>query len=218
MDGKERNVMKTLIAVPCFDMVHTDFMRSLMDLQKPDGTCYTVIKNSLIYNARNTICTEAIRHGFDRVMWLDSDVICEPDALIRLSEDMDAGYDLVSGLYFKRQKGTQPLIFRDIVYEVRENTAHTGARVYTDYPRDSLFRIAGAGFGCVLTSVRLIKDLVDRYGAPFTPLMGIGEDVAFCYRASQIGAELWCDSRVKCGHIGQSVFDEECYLNEIERE
>lgn len=201
---------RTLIAIPCFDMVHTDFMRSFIDMEKGDA-CYTVIKNSLIYNARNMIAEESIRHGFDRVMWLDSDIICQPDTLVRLSEDMDTGLDFVSGLYFMRTEDTKPVLFQDIVYDVKDHEAHTGARVYLDYPKNQLFEVAGAGFGCCMTTTELLKKLLDKYGQPFTPMMGLGEDVAFCYRAKQTGAKLWADSRVRVGHIGQKVFDERAY-------
>ena len=202
---------RILIAVPCFDMVNTDFMKSLLDLEKTEGTSYTVIKNSLIYNARNLIAQNAIRHGFDRVLWLDSDIVCEPDALIRLSEDLDNGYDFVSGLYFMRSMPTKPVIYSEIIYEVRENEATTGAKNVLDYPKDSLFSVAGAGFGCVMTSVVLLKKLVEKFGAPFTPMMGLGEDLAFCYRAKKVGAKLYCDSRVKCGHIGTVTINESFY-------
>ena len=47
--------MKTLIAVPCGDMVHTDFMTSLIALQKPPDTSFTVVKNTLVHVARNRI-------------------------------------------------------------------------------------------------------------------------------------------------------------------
>ena len=208
---EESGPKRTLIAVPCFDMVHTDFVKCLMDVEKTDGTSYTMIKNSLIYNARNMIAQNAIRHGFDRVLWLDSDIIFAPDTLERLSEDMEMGLGFVSGLYFTRSTPTKPVLYSEIVYEVRDREATTGAKTYFDYPKDSLFPIGGAGFGCVMTSVELLKKLVDRFGAPFTPMMGLGEDLAFCYRAQTIGERMYCDSRVKCGHIGGVVYDEEAY-------
>jgi hypothetical protein len=32
--------VKTLIAVPCFDMVHTDFMESIVNMQKAEDAYY----------------------------------------------------------------------------------------------------------------------------------------------------------------------------------
>lgn len=209
--------MKVLIAVPCFDMVHTDFMRCLIDLEKPEGTVYTVIKNTLIYNARNTIAANAVKMGFDRIMWFDSDVTFEPDTLVKLSEDMDrTGADIVTGLYFTRKTPTKPVIFDNLVYKVQDDgLVQSGATYYEEYPKDELFPVEGCGFGCVMTSVELINQLGQRYGAPFTPLFGIGEDLSFCHRARREGAGILCDSRIKCGHIGTMEFNEQTYLHQI---
>ena len=197
--------IRTLIAVPCFDMVHTDFMKCMLDMVKDDNTSYTVIKNSLIYNARNTIAQNAIRYGFDRVLWLDSDMLFPPYILPELSEHMDKGLDFVSGLYYMRSEQKRPVVYSDVWYKVTSNEAESGATPVDAMPY-GLFEVGGAGFGCVMTSVTMLKVLVERYGAPFTPMMGLGEDLAFCWRAKQNGFKMYCDSRIKCGHIGQAVY------------
>ena len=197
--------IRTLIAVPCFDMVHTDFMKCMLDMERDDNTSYTVIKNSLIYNARNTIAQNAIRFGFDRVLWLDSDMVFPQDILPKLSAHMDNGLDFVSGLYYMRSALKKPVVYSDVWYTVTSNEAESGATPVDAMPY-GLFEIGGAGFGCVMTSVTMLKALVERYGAPFTPMMGLGEDLAFCWRAKQNGFKMYCDSRIKCGHIGQAVY------------
>ena len=205
--------MKTLIAVPCFDMIHTGFVKSFIDLEKPDGTAYAIITNTLIYEARNMIAQKSIEEGFDRVLWLDSDMIIPQDALIMLNADMDTGKDFVSGLYFMRKPPVNPVVCDNIFRRVKEDgEVESAASSYINYPKDTVFEIAGAGFGCVMTSADLLKRLVERYGAPFTPMMGMGEDLSFCLRATCIGAKMYCDSRIKCGHIGQTVFDEETFI------
>ena len=198
-------MVKTLIAVPCFDMVHADFMRCLVQMDKDENTTLAVLKNSLIYNARNTIAKNAILYGFDRVLWLDSDITFEKDLLERLSEDMDTGLDYVSGVYAMRVKNGKPVVYSDVWYKIEDNEAFSGATNVLDIP-ESLFEIAGSGFGCVMISVSLLKKLVDLYGAPFTPMMGLGEDLAFCWRVKQNGGKMYCDGRIRCGHIGQNVY------------
>ena len=206
--------MRTLIAVPCFDMMDTEFVRSFIDLEKPDGTAYALITNTMIYEARNMVAQNAIKDGFDRVLWLDSDMVIPPDALIRLNADMDTGLEYVSGLYFKRKAPINPVICDTINRQISEDgTVECSATSYRDYPKDALFEIAGSGFGCVLTDCGLLSRLVDKYGAPFTPMMGLGEDLSFCLRATCVGAKMYCDSRVKCGHIGSVIFDESAYLH-----
>ena len=200
---------KTLIAVPCFDMVHTDFFESFVKLRKPEGTSFTVVKNTLIHDARNIIAGNAIQAGFDRVMWVDSDMVLPQDALEILSADMDNGIDFVTGVYYtRRPPNIKPVLYNVLRWELKEDgTLDSEAQNMFDYPQNAVFEIAAAGFGCVLTSVDLLKRVGDKFGSPFTPLEGMGEDMSFCLRAMQAGARLFCDSRIQCGHIGQMCYD-----------
>ena len=201
--------MKILIAVPSHDYVHAEFNRSLMQLDRPAGTGFAQITNTLIYNARNMIAQKAIETGFDRVLWLDSDMVFPHDTLTKLSADMDEGRDFVSALYFTRKEPIKPCLHKELHWIVKEDGwIDSGATCYYDYPQDQVFEIACCGFGCVMTSVDLLKRMVSISGTPFSPLMGMGEDTTFCWRATQHGEKLYCDSRIKCGHIGQKVYDE----------
>ena len=203
--------MKTLIAVPCFDMVHTDFMRSMVELHKPDDTSFTVLKNTLIYTARNIVAANAIEYGFDRVMWFDSDMSFPADTLLRLSQHMDNGYDFVSGLYFARKPPEiKPIMYKKLWWENQGDKIDTGAENYWDYP-EGLTKCAAVGFGCALTSVDLLKRVGERFGSPFTPIDCMGEDMAFCWRVNQIGGEIYVDTTIKCGHVGQYEYTEKDY-------
>ena len=206
--------MKTLIAVPTHDYVHADFVRSLMELDKPAETGFAMVTNTLIYTARNLIAQNAVKAGFDQVLWLDADMTFEHDTLIRLAEDM-GGRDLVTGLYFTRSEPSVPTLHKDMYWSIKEDgQVDAGATLYRDYPRDQIFEIAGCGFGCVMTSARLLKRMLEKFGSPFYPLMGMGEDSTLCFRAKQDGFKLYCDSRIKCGHIGQKEYNESFYFEQ----
>lgn len=202
---------RVLIAVPCHDMVHARFTRSLMELYKPAGTGFAMIQNTLIYNARNLIARQAFENEFDYVLWLDSDMIFPCYTLKRLLDDMD-GRDYVTALCFSRNENSMPCIYYSVDWSVDNAEVKTSADVMSDYPKDSLFEVAGSGFACVMTSTALLWDMVERYGAPFCPLMGMGEDMTFCFRAKQAGYKLYCDSRIKIGHIGEKIYDEDSYI------
>ena len=205
--------MKTLIGVPCFDMVHEDFAESMLDLIKPPGTSYTVVRNTLVHDARNIIAANAIEAGFDRVMWFDSDMRIPRDALVKLAADMDeTGADLISGLYFtRRYPKIKPVAFKKTWYDVQDDgSVKTGAEFYTDYP-EGLSVIEAAGFGCCLVTVDLMKRVGQEFGSPFQPLEHMGEDMAFCLRAKKLGAKMLLDSRVKCGHMGVIEYNEAFY-------
>ena len=205
--------MTTLIGVPCFDMVHEDFAESMIDLLKPEGTRYTVVRNTLVHDARNIIAANAIEAGFERVMWIDSDMKLPRDALVKLAADMDeTGADLISGLYFtRRYPKIKPVAFKRTWYDVKDDgSISTGADFFLDYP-EGLSEIEAAGMGCCLMTVDLIKRVGENFGSPFQPLESMGEDIAFCIRAKKLGARMLLDSRVKCGHMGVIEYNEALY-------
>ena len=211
---------KTLIVIPCFDTVKTAFFNSFTKLRKTPGASYTTVENTMVHDARNIAAENAIQAGFDRVMWFDSDMEFEPDTLEALERDMDEnGLDFVSGLYFtRRPPDIKPVVFKEMSFEwLEDGTYEAISKFYFDYPRDQLFECAGVGFGCCLTSVDLLKRVTEKYGAPFNPMPSMGEDVSFCLRARKLGAKLFCDSRVKCGHVGSFTYSEKNYLPEEER-
>ena len=203
--------MRTMIAVPCMDMVHTDFMRSALSLQHRDETQFYFSQASLVYDGRNKLAAAAISGKFDRVLWLDSDMRFEPELAEQLHADLDEGREFVSALYFSRKPPITPVIYKDITSDVIDGQQWPRADSFIDYPADSIFPIAGCGFGAVMMTAELLQRVREAYGLPFAPFIGFGEDLSFCMRVRELGTEMWCDSRVKPGHVGLSVFDEELY-------
>lgn len=204
--------MKTLICLPCMDMVHTAFLRSILGMRKVGETKYTITCSSLIYDSRNQMAKKAVEEGYDRVLWLDTDMDFEPDLMERLSARLDEGKEFVSALYFTRKAPVRPVIYSECGYFELEGGAVRPVVVwYDNYPENDIFKVQAAGFGAVMMTTDLIKRVLDKYGLPFAPMLGFGEDLSFCGRASQIGAELWCDSSIKCGHVGLGTITEAVY-------
>lgn len=195
---------KILIAVPCMDMVHATFAQSLASLNKVGQCAVAFNACSLIYDSRNKLAAKAMKDEFDYVLWLDSDMVFSPDILEKLVAD---DKDIVSGLYFRRSHPYSPVIFKDS--ELKDGRLVWSD--YTDYPKEELFKVAGAGFGCVLMKTDVIFDMAGKFGDWFTPLYSSGEDLAFCYRARELGYEIWCDSRIKCGHMSHQMITEDFY-------
>ena len=94
---------KILIAVPCMDMVSAQFAHSLATLTSYgiEDTQISVWFNlgSLVYTSRNEIAKKALLDEADLVMWFDSDMVFNPDTLIRMLKHIDAGHDMVTGVY-----------------------------------------------------------------------------------------------------------------------
>ena len=200
--------MRTLIAIPCMDMMHTPFVISLTGLQVRGEIKFAYSASSLVYDSRNGLARKAILEGFDRVLWLDSDMKFEPDLFKRLSDDLDEGRDFVSALYFTRKPPYKPVIFKRAGYEhYKDNGLKPIAEPYYEYP-DEVFEVEAAGFGGLMMNVSLLKEVEQAYGLPFSPIMGFGEDISFCLRVKELGRKMYCDPRAKMGHVGQFVYDE----------
>ena len=189
--------------------IPTRFFMNTIPLRRVGDAKIGTTQCTIINDARNEFVSRAIVGEYDRVLWIDSDMVFEPDLMERLSADMDEGMEYVCGLYFKRVFPTAPVIYKELRQSAMPGILE--AVTYKDYPKDSIFEIEGSGFGAVMTTTRILKAAWDKYGPPFYQVANLGEDLSFCWRLKEMGVKMYCDSSVKCGHIGQFVFDERIY-------
>ena len=201
--------MKTLIAIPCMDVIEADFVDCLTELLLKHGNEVEVkyLKASLVYDARNQLTKYVLDKGcYDYVLWLDSDMTFEPDLLDRLMESID-GKQAVSGLCFGRRPPFKPCIYKKLSINTDGGMIMPECENYFDYPRDQLFEVEACGFACVLMRTEALEKML-VYGVPFFPVGGLGEDLTFCWRAKKLGITFHCDSRLKIGHIMRISVDE----------
>ena len=195
--------MRILIAVPCMDSVPSQFAKSLATLNKV-GECMVAFQvGSLIYKARHDLALKAIECETDYVLWLDSDMMFDSDTLQKLIDDREKG-DIITGLYFRRVPPFTPVLFDQLEID-QEGCKWTN---FDSIP-DEIFTVGGCGFGCVLMPTSVLFDVFSRYGDAFSPIGGVGEDLAFCWRARQCGYKVVCDPSIKLGHVGHHVITEE---------
>lgn len=200
--------MKTLIAVPCMDQVAAPFAHSLACLQRVGEVMVSFQMGSLIYDARNNFSKMAISQNVDYVLWLDSDMIFPEDLMDRMIKHMESGKDIVTGLYFRRRAPFTPVLFKEL--EITEDTGHWSD--FDDYPIDGEpFEVAGCGFGCCMVKKTVLVDVALNYQTWFTPFKNFGEDLAFGIRARELGYKIWCDPKIKCGHVGQLIVNEDVW-------
>lgn len=199
--------MKILIAVPSMDQVPVQFAQSLSMLYRV-GDCSVAFQvGSLIYTSRNHLAGIAIEQQYDYVMWFDSDMVFRPDTLQRMVEELERdNLDILTGLYFRRVYPFKPVLFSKLVpiekgWEWEEPT---------EIP-DKPFELAGCGFGCVLMKTEVLMDVQAKFNDMFGPLNNIGEDLSFCWRATQCGYKVVCDPSIVLGHVGHMVVDKQFY-------
>lgn len=206
--------MKTLIAIPCMDMVQTEFVRSLVGMRTSGQVQYAFSQASLVYDGRNMLASMAIDGGWDRVLWLDSDMSFQADLFDKLSADLDEGRSCVSGLYFSRKRPVRPIIYREVGLDRSGAEPIPQAQNYEDWPKGQIFPVAACGFGAVMMETEILRKVRKRFKLPFSPVLGFGEDLSFCMRCTELGETIWCDSRIRLGHVGVSLFDEALYFKE----
>ena len=203
--------MKLLIAIPAHDYMHMDFVKSLLGLTKrldEDGIEYDVDVHggTLVYHARDALATKAIEEGYTDVLWLDADMVFT-DSVV---EDLQfCGKPFVTGIAHGRRPPHKSCLFTEI---------YPGVDRFKEYP-NTPFKVAGCGFGCVLMKTEILKAIKDRHGTCFFPTRELGEDLAFCRRATEGGWEIWAEPSVRLGHIGHiAIYPEyrEQYENSFE--
>lgn len=197
--------MKTLIAVPCMDQVPAQFAQSLAMLKKVDECAVAFQIGSLIYTSRDNLSKKAITMGADYVFWLDSDMVFSPDTLERMFKAMEKD-TIVTGLYFRRAVPFTPVLF-DKLEMTKDGCEWTD---FKDIP-DTPFEVGGCGFGCVLMPTEAAVAVSLNFKQMFNPMKGVGEDLAFCWRARQSGYKIICDPSIQLGHVGHTVINAEFY-------
>ena len=201
--------MKIFVAVPCMDQVPARFAQSLAMLRSEYPTVVGFQIGSLVWDSRLKLAQEAIKAEADFVLWLDSDMEFPPDLLERLMRTLNEKEeaDIVTGLYFRRVQPYTPVLFERI------QLAGIGAnwREFDELPEEPVFEVEGCGFGAVLMPTDVLMSVVAKHGDPFWPIAHLGEDLAFCIRARELGYRIFCDQTIRLGHVGYNVVDRDFY-------
>lgn len=205
---------KVLIAVPCMDMIDTGFVQSLMGLDFDEGARIRFLPGSLVYDARNQLTEIARANECEYIFFIDSDMTFRGDTLKRLLEDAEKNdIDVVTGLCFTRKQPIRTAIFKKCEYSQDETgQLFPDAINYMDYPKDELFEVAACGMACCLIRMSCVDNVLKHFGLPFSPAQGWGEDLSFCIRARELGHKIYCDSRIKIGHIAKTVITEDVFM------
>ena len=194
--------MNTLIAIPSMDEVPAAFAQALAMLEKVGNTAVAFQIGSLVYTSRNKLAQTSIEMDADFVLWLDSDMVFEPNLLVHMMRTMEEhNIDILCGPYYKRVAPYKPVLYDTLRIEGNGCQYHGMDEV----PSEGLFKVDACGFGCVLMRAEVIISVLGKHAQTFNPINAVGEDLSFCWRARDCGYEIWCDPSIKLGHIGRTV-------------
>ncbi len=148
----------------------------------------------------------------DYMMIIDADMRFPVDGIHRLVQD---DKDIVAGFYIKKCGGARPTM--------GHHALGKGIHLANDYPDNELFDNYEGSKLVLPTGFTLIKrDVVIAMGYPrfdYISLynMRIGTDWSFCLQATELGFEVFCDSRIKLDHIGEVGYKAEEYFEKEEK-
>lgn len=198
----KRKEMKTiLIAVPTNKYVETETMKSIYDLDVPEGykTELQFFYGYQVDQIRNLIADWA--KNYDYLFSVDSDIVLPRDSLRKM---INADKALVSGLYIQRIPNTHTLeVYKD------NGIGGTTNIPYEEIQGRGLVQIAGCGFGCALIKGEVFRNMEYPhfyYKSAINHKDTVSEDIYFCAKARSLGYELYADTSIICDHIGNTKF------------
>lgn len=203
--------MKFLLGLPSIDgkydvMVLSSIINQLefINSDKHEIQCH-VLKNTMIYNARNQIAEAA--KDYDYLFFIDSDCVLPNGTLQRLFNHKK---DIVAGMYFQKSGLHCP-----VIYTRNEKGTFD---VILDYPENQLIEVDGIGMGCCLIKTSVFKDIKDPF-APYQIENGafIGaEDLSFCIRAKEKGYKVYVDTGIQALHQTSVYISETFHKRAVE--
>jgi len=189
---------KVLIGVPTGEFSRrADFYDYFNLLHKPAGTVVLFVHEASPAKARNILFEQAMQLDCTHVLLIDDDMAYQADSLSRL---LAHDKDIVSGLYLGRTYPHKPMIF-----DVADSDGAC-MNMYLEKDTPDLVPVVAAGFGFLLVKLEALKKLEKPY-------VRLGEldsqewcdDIGFFKRTREAGIQAYCDTTVRCGHIGTMI-------------
>lgn len=163
---------------------------------------FSMVSNSLIYDAREYIAKEFLKSECEYLMFIDSDMTFHPQSVEFLGRHKK---DFVTAKAFKRVKPYQPCFYTKVDYKDGEP--------YLEAPvqyGEGLLPIEGAGLACALISRKAFEAINAPY---FFPLPNVGEDLTFCLKLKEAGIQMYCDTTLQFGHLGHTEIFEKDFID-----
>lgn len=206
---------RILIATSFYDNVRPIFFTTVDNLLMGHGSVFhaekMVEQTSAVDMFRNRAVRIAMQHGFDYVLFADSDMGFPPGVTIGLLAAMETEADervyITSGVYNVRRQG-----FVNAIY--RWNGASfddVNADKDKDFTMNSVYAADAVGTGCMLIDLKLFEDKADELTFPwfqywYEPMQPGGEimrwseDLVFGRKCSRIGVHAFVNTSVICRH------------------
>lgn len=195
---------KILVGIPSWDGVVAEAQKGVFGMAYYCGRHMPEYDLAILpitkkeqFRARNNIMDAAIANDFDYVLMLDDDMVIPHNLLHRLIAHEK---DVTGALYYQRGGQYHPVIMRRIHQERGQHGAHFISQVDPMITTNrGLHQVDVIGGGCMLFKTEVFKKIIQPY---FATESGLGTDLAICGRLRDAGVEIWCDTSIELGHVG----------------
>jgi len=188
---------KVCIAIPNNGQVRTRTVFALTRMLKGLDFRYDVLthESCYIHVNRERLVQRAIDGGYSHILFLDSDMYFDGDALKRL---LAHDKDIIGADYNYRELPPRGIMKT----EDREGNI-------IDEDHGELRKCAALGTGFLLIKTSVFEKLThpwffyesDENGETIQ-----GDDIWFCNKALKAGYDIWCDTTVKVYHLGEYLY------------
>lgn len=176
---------------------HYEWILSLFKMFGKSPCSYKLISESKVHHvARNNIIQKFLKTDMEYLLFIDSDIIWEPDSL-ELAYDLiqNSHVDIVTGIYFTKNEPHLPVIKKlDLKAGCYDNYENWGNKP---------FEVDGAGMGFML----IPRYVLEKMKQPMCEWKGgFAEDLNFCLKAKKDHEfRIWAHPGIKVGHVSKTT-------------
>ncbi len=153
---------------------------------------------AIVYEARNEAALAFLaKTNASHLLFLDNDVLPPTNVIGRL---LATGRPIVGGLVPFKAWPDIPMVYQYTPEGAAPERGDTGPyRPLADWD-GSIIKVAGIATGCLMIS----RAVFEKLPFPWFSFAEGTEDLYFCRLALAAGFNLWCDTSIECGHVGES--------------
>ncbi len=196
LTSRERSA-KILIGLPVYKTISAKTAFSLIEMIRATKRETQVLFQDgvFVHQNQNIIAEYAIENSFDYVLFVEHDMIFEPDTLNKLLAD---NKDVVCANYNFRSEPRCSMVFDKELKNIP----------FKEIPK------ATFEAGAVPTGITLIKtEVFKKLKKPYffyeyneEGQMKTSQDVYFSLKARDAGFSLWCNPNIETGHLGECLY------------
>lgn len=189
---------KICIGLPTCGIMKTKTVFSILRMLKFSSFKFDIVtkESAILHWNREHIVKQAIEGRATHILFIDSDMFFEADSAMRLLErDKD-----IIGVPYNLHSIDPTSTLKD--------TDENGVKLW-EQQENGLLKCAAVGTGFLLIKTSVFEKLKEPWFFWETDEKGnvvTGEDSWFCRLARQAGFEIFADTTVKVGHIGDFIY------------